>query len=297
MSFCDLHCHSTASDGTDTPSELASKAKNRGIAALALTDHDTMAGIEECRRACDQLGLEFVPGVELSANPGDLSAKPDEEPVRGTLHILGLFIDANHPTLHRIAGEMLLARRERHAMMLEKLAEAGIELDATVFDLLEGVPGRVHLANALVEQGFCQSIKEAFGRYVGRSGKAFIRRDRLSARDAIDAIHEAGGLAVLAHPVQLRCGMGRELEERIDRLQGWGLDGLEVWHPDHGEDVVKRLLELCERFGLMASGGSDYHGSMKPGITLNHRQVPISFYETLRKSWERRGEEEIQKDI
>jgi hypothetical protein len=294
--FCDLHAHSRASDGSDTPEALASHAASLGLAALALTDHDTTAGVALCAKACRRLGLAFIPGIELSADPGSVvpGAEMGEPGVdrlpdtpRGTLHLLGYFIDPDDATLRQIHHEMLDARSQRNPRIIEKLNELGVRI--VYDDVLEvaaasgtEVIGRPHIAQVLVNRGYAKSIQDAFSRYIGQGRPAYARKDLLSAERAIAAIHGAGGVAVLAHPVQVGLDEVGELDRYVWRLRDLGLDGLEVKHPDHTAGDVAHFRALAEDLALIPTGGSDYHGSRK-ALELGAMRVPAEWVDRLRE--------------
>ncbi len=289
--FCDLHMHSTASDGTDTPAQLASLAHQTELAAIALTDHDTTAGLIECATACAQLGITFVPGIELSADRTALdyrSVQSDRDPThgpRGTLHILGLFIRPDAPALLQIQTQTQHARAQRNPQIIDRLNQLDVRITyQQVLDLVEsqggGVVGRPHIAQVLVNLGYAKTVQDAFFKYLGHGRPGYVRKDHLPPQNAIDAIHQAGGLAILAHPVQLRCADADELELAIKHLAAMGIDGLEAYHSDHTPADVERFTRLAQQYDLHITGGSDYHGQRKP-IALGSQKVPLSVYEAL----------------
>lgn len=294
--FCDLHMHSTASDGTDLPSALAQLAVDNGLSAIALTDHDTTEGLAACGMACAELGISFVPGIEISADPapirattpiGDILEEDHAEPMRfGTLHILGLFIRADDPGLLDIHHRIVEARLGRNPAIIAKLQELGVDISyREVQDLADSlqttVIGRPHIAQVLLKKGYVKSIQDAFRKYIGAGAAAYVRRDPLPPREAITAIHSAGGLAILAHPVQLRCANADDLEHAVTRLCVMGLDGIETHHSDHHPSDTERFISLANKLNLLTSGGSDYHGAAK-GVALNSERVPLHIYESLR---------------
>ncbi|MEM1108207.1 MAG: PHP domain-containing protein [Planctomycetota bacterium] len=290
--FCDLHLHSTASDGTDAPGDLPRLCRAAGLSAFALTDHDTTAGVAACAAAAARLKIGFVPGIELSTDPDLFGAGQSV----GSLHLLGHFIDPDHPHLAEITRRLGRARAERNPLIVEKLNRLGV--DITYDEVLalagasnggggeyatEAVVGRPHIGQVLVDKGYVKSIHEAFARYIGSGGAAYARRDLLTAAEAIEAIHEAGGLATLAHPVQLDLPSDTDLEHTVARLVDLGLDGIETRHSDHTPRDVKRFVAIAERFRLVTTGGSDYHGSRKT-IALGSQRVPASVYADLLQS-------------
>ena len=205
--WCDLHLHSNASDGTDDPGDLPRLCKAAGLSAFALTDHDTVAGVKACAAAAKRQKIDFVAGIELSVDP-DVTG----DGVRsGSLHILGLFVDPEHPWLTRVTETLAEARAQRNPEIIDKLN--GLKVRITYEEVLElagpGTSvGRPHIAQVLLNKGYVKSIHEAFVKYVGAGGAAYARRDLMGARAAIEGVHAAGGLAVLAHPLQLQLPPG-----------------------------------------------------------------------------------------
>jgi predicted metal-dependent phosphoesterase TrpH len=271
---CDLHTHSTASDGTDSPSQLAHNAAAIGLATLALTDHDTTRGIAECAAACRALDIDFVPGIEVSANPHAISTPPPQ--ARPILHILGLFIDPAAPALRDLCDRQLALRNQHAPRILEALAAFNMPLTIEEVAALSGgeVLGRFHIANAMIARGYVRSMHEA-KQYLGRHGPIQPRREFIPPADAIAAIHAAGGLAILAHPVRLECPAEPDLRAAITRLKDLGLDGIETLHSEHTPADCALYQHIARDLDLLTSGGSDYHGSNKPGITLGSQNVPV----------------------
>lgn len=260
----DLHAHSTASDGTMSPTAAIAAAHAAGLAAFALTDHDTLAGIAEAQAAADACGLRLVPGVELSVHHGA------EE-----IHVLGLHIrdvDALQGRLEAFRG----FRRSRAEQMVARLNAVGIPLtfDAVLSTADGAAIGRPHVARAMVAGGFVKDVREAFDRWLAAGRPAYVDKERLAVADGIALIHEAGGIAVLAHPGS----DGRR--ELIEPLAAAGLDGVEVRHPSHSREDELRLAALAAHFGLVISGGSDWHGAMNGGRVLGAMQVPFAWLET-----------------
>jgi hypothetical protein len=302
--FCDLHMHSTASDGTDAPAVLPRLAKDAGLAAIALTDHDTTAGLAECAAAAKKLRIGFLSGIELSANPLlDVSTGTEGDAVsggsggaptpRGTLHILGYGVRHDSDSLATVQRWLFEARAQRNPAMIEKLNELGVAIaydevleaaDATADPA--SIVGRPHIAQVLVRKGYVKSVHEAFSRYIGQGAAAYIRKDRLSAADAIRAIHDAGGLAFLAHPVQLGLADHDAIEHFAVRLQQLGLDGIETRHSDHSPADVDAFEQTAAHLGLLASGGSDYHGSRK-AIALGGVRVAFEVYQRILEAVDR----------
>ncbi|MDP6636396.1 MAG: PHP domain-containing protein [Phycisphaerae bacterium] len=272
--FVDLHTHSTASDGRNTPSEVITLADSIGLAAVALTDHDTTAGLPEAVTAAENFpDLCFVPGIELSAKF-----------CSGTLHILGLGIDSNAPDLSALTDNLIAARNERNPKIIARLQELGMEIEfSDVLAVMSDSPksiddrvvGRMHIAEALRRKGYIHSTAEGFKRYLGDRGSAFVDKERLTPAQVIAPIHSAGGVAILAHPVHMSYANSAQLANLVHRLTDAGLDGLEVVHPDHSPFQTRTYLQLARRLGLLTVGGSDYHGQAKPHVRMGHPRVPL----------------------
>lgn len=274
----DLHTHSTASDGTDAPADLPRLVKQAGLDAFALTDHDTTAGHAAASSAAKKLGITFIPGIELSINADPFiehsplaTDEPDAPPV-GSIHLLGYHVASDSEALTILETKLRRARETRNPQIIEKLAEQGVRLDyQDVLKLAQlgseentddHAVGRPHIAQLMVQRNYVKSIHEAFARYLGQGGAAYVPRELPTADRAIAAIHQAGGVAVLAHPVHLRLNPD-DLEHHLARLADLGLDGIETQHPDHEPADTKQLTALAEQFNLIPTGGSDYHGSRK----------------------------------
>lgn len=259
--FVDLHVHSTASDGSRSPADVVAAAKRVGLAAIALTDHDTVAGIEEATQAGAVLGVRVVPGVELSAVEGDVET-----------HILGLHLSDTRELEATLLG-LREMRRTRAERIVQRLNELGvrIELTAVLEQAAGGAIGRPHVARAMIAEGWAIDFRDAFDRYLGAGRPAYVGKERLAVVDAIGLIHRAGGLAVLAHPAQ---GGTRE---RIEAFVRDGMDGVEVRHPSHSSEDIARLTALVDHFGLVPSGGSDWHGASDGARTLGTMRVPAEW--------------------
>lgn len=276
MSFVDLHCHSTASDGTFAPRDLIRLAKENGLTALALTDHDTVAGCAEAREEAQRQGIDFLTGIEISA----------EYPHPGTMHILGYGVDPDNPALKNLTETLLAGRDNRNPRIVEKLNEMGVAvtMDEWENEAKGNVLGRPHLAAILHRKGYVSSIKQAFDKYIGQGAPAYFDKERLSPKQAIERIQAARGLAVLAHPIQLRTQNDAQLERVIKDLTDLGLAGLETIHSDHDDATIEKYTALADRFGLLKTGGSDFHGGNKPRIQLgyaNNRRIPREFFDGL----------------
>jgi len=256
----DLHAHSTFSDGSLHPAELIQLAVRTGLRAVALTDHDSTAGLPAFREAARAApdGFTAVPGVELSA---------DVQP--GTMHILGYFIDARRPALQRALERIRKSRDERNERMIEILRRRGMDL--TMADVRacagEHVVGRPHIAAAMLAKGCARSKADAFQRFLGKGCCAYVDRYRLAPADCVRLVRAAGGVAVLAHPLTLRLPP-RRLRAAVRDLADAGLGGIEVYYPEHTPALRKQYLTLAEEFDLVVTGGSDYHGDANPAIRL-----------------------------
>ena len=253
----DLHTHSTASDGVLSPGAVVEAAHAAGLAAMALTDHDTVDGVAEARAAGARLGVDVVAGVELSAHVGN-----DE------IHLLALHLS----DVATIAGELARFRGDRvsrASQMVDRLNAlgVGVTMDDVLREAGAGAVGRPHVARAVVARGGAVDVREAFDRYLGDGRPAAVEKPRLAARDAIALAHAAGGIAVWAHPG----ATGRR--DRVEPLVAAGLDGLEVLHPRHSGEDRARLGALVDFFGLVTSGGSDWHGPTDAWRTLGMMRV------------------------
>lgn len=260
-SFVDLHTHSTASDGQYSPSELVHSAQKAGVKVLALTDHDTTAGLQEARRAAESLGICFIDGIELDTKyPG----------IGGRFHILGYGIDPSHEQLKGCCSGYAQQRFERAERILTYLKEKGMPLSFERIEELAagGVIGRPHFARALLEAGFVASTQEAFERFLDTEEFQTIDRPKPHPRKAIEMITKAGGIAVLAHPYQIKLGE-LSLEKLLGELKAYGLGGMECYYSTHTPRQTEELLALSRQYDLCVTAGSDFHGELvKPGVSL-----------------------------
>src|SRR5262245_40598576 len=274
--FADLHLHTIFSDGTYTPEVLTAEAKKVGLAAVALTDHDTVEGCERMRLACRDASIEFVPASELTAE------------VDGTeLHLLGHFLDTKNPRLLAELSKFQAVRQDRIREMTGRLNGLGIPLAADAVFALANChsPGRPHVARALVQEGFCGSLDEAFERFLKKGKPAWVPKFKISALDAIGLVHQAGGLAVMAHPGLNHC------DELIPALVAARMDGLECFHSKHSTHATQRYLELADRHRLLVTGGSDCHGMSKGQPLIGSIKVPYECVERLRQAMLQRASE------
>ena len=257
----DLHMHSTASDGLLLPPQVVQAAHSAGLAAIALTDHDSLDGLAEATAEGDLLGIRVIPAVELSAHDGNRE-----------IHILALHVSKLALMESHLAG-FRSARETRAARIIDRLREigAGVPLETVMDEAAGGAVGRPHIARAMIRAGIVSDAREAFDRYLGAGRPAFVEKERLDIGDAIAISHAAGAIAIWAHPG----GEGRRA--RLEPLVAAGLDGVEVLHPSHKSEDIKRLGALAEFFGLAASGGSDWHGSVDGHRTIGCMHVPAAW--------------------
>ncbi len=255
----DLHVHTTASDGTLRPAEVVRLAKKLGLQAISITDHDTLDGLDEAIEAGDAVGVEIIPGIELSAAYRD-----------GTIHILGYYVDRSDPEFVKEIDHLQRVRVERNEQMLNKLIEFGINI--TFEDLRkeskEGLIGRPHFARLLLKKGVVGTMDEAFEKFLRKGAPTYVSKVRLSSEDAIGMILRNGAIPVLAHPFVLKKDCGIPLQEIIAELVGYGLQGLEDFYSSHTSEEEAEYLELAQSKGLLATGGSDFHGSVKSEYAL-----------------------------
>lgn len=258
----DLHTHSTASDGIYTPYELLRLAKETGLEIIALTDHDTTNGLAEATEAARTLQIECLPGIELNT-----------ESEEGEVHVLGYFLDVAQPALQATLQRLRDAREHRGQRMVEQLNAHGVQITwERVREIAQGTVGRPHVARALLEAGYVQSIGEAFEKYLGKGCIGFVPRARLTAVDAVRLIDSANGLPVIAHPLTLP-GLTR-LREQLPELCAAGMVGLETYYGPYTQEDEHDLRALADAYHLIPTGGSDFHG---PGIhptPLGGRYVP-----------------------
>jgi len=267
----ELHCHTTCSDGTLTPTQLVQAAVKAGVVALAITDHDTLSGWDEAITAAQAYNLEIVPGVELSTVHRDRS-----------LHILGFYPNADQlkaPLAERIEG-----RKRRAHEMVAKLAQLGYPISLP--ELGEGVaPSRPHLARALVDAGYFPSMDKAFDRLLGDNQPAYVQYEKFSISEGIALLRDCGAVPVWAHPYLFR---GGAVEDVFKELLDAGLMGIEVYHPSHTPKQTKNLEALCVEYGLLMTGGSDYHGPSPDGkaqsISLNMMQLPLGLLDPIKQT-------------
>lgn len=254
----DLHIHSTFSDGSMTPQELVLLARQKKLSAIAITDHDTTDGVDEALAAGREMGVTVISGIELSVKLGGIN-----------LHLLGYLFDHRQVAFLQAVQKLQEGRLTRNRRILEALHRQGIDIQLA--ELLavsgHGQSGRPHIAQLLIGKGVVKTMDEAFASYLGQGGSAYMPRFIYSVSEAISLIHGAGGVAVLAHPQQLEKTAGN-FAQTIADLHRQGLDGMEVYYPTHSRQFRKTLQRLAEKYDLLKTGGSDYHGAIRPGTTL-----------------------------
>ena len=280
MKRIDLHIHTTASDGTFTPEEVVREAARLGLGAVAITDHDTAAGYPAAAAEGERLGLEVVPGIEISTK------------FRAAVHILGYYIDVRSPALDEVLDWMHRDREERNVKLCAMLREKGVDVDIErMHERFGDLVGRPHFAEIMVENGMARDVNDAFERLLNKNRPFFIRRQFLSIERSIEIIRAAGGTAVLAHPFQYRLD-DAGLRELIEHCLESGLEGIECRYSGYDADMCAYLESLAAEYGLLRTGGSDFHGAIKPDIRLGAGQgeldVPYAFLAELRAHREKR---------
>lgn len=280
-SCIDLHIHSTASDGTLTPSEIVDEALRQGLRAFAITDHDTIEGVREAISYGIPASLDFISGVEISAAP------PESFSLKGSFHILGYAVNTDSPELNEALCRLQKARSDRNPHMIRRLNELGfdISLDEVVAASGDGQAGRPHIAQVMVGKGFAESIDDAFNRYIGKGKPAYVDKYRIPCNEAIDVIKGAGGIPVLAHPYVLGINDRAVMDRLVGTLKKMGMMGMEVYYPEHTPLQVAYYEALAENHGMLVTGGSDFHGSLKSDIRMGSGRgdlhVPYRLYEAL----------------
>ncbi|MES1180654.1 MAG: PHP domain-containing protein [Verrucomicrobiota bacterium] len=264
--FADLHLHTFFSDGTFSPEELAGHGARLGFAAMALTDHDSVEGCARMTVACEAAGIEFIPGTELTAELGDIE-----------LHLLGYFLDTHNEKLLTEIGKFQIVRQNRIHEMVAAINKMGVPLKAEdVFALANcKSPGRPHVARALVKAGLVRHLDEAFERFLKKGRPAWVPKAKMSALEGIELIHQAGGLAVMAHP-----GLNRT-DEIIPALVEAGMDGIECFHTKHSTTMAERYLMIADKHHLLVTGGSDCHGFSKLKPLIGTVKLPYDHVEKM----------------
>lgn len=283
MRLIDLHTHTTASDGTDSPADLVAGARAAGLAAVAITDHDTVSGLPEAVAAGERLGMEVIPGCELAVST----------PL-GEAHVVGLWLPANAPRFTAALAAIREKRDERNKETIAMFRRAGY--DVAYEDLLNEAGGesvgRVHMARLLVRKGICSSPHEAFSRFLADGKAMYVPREVPSPEQGFSLLHNEGATVVFAHPMLFRAPV-EKIEALVRSFKELGLDAIEAYHADHDAKAVRRVEAWAGRYGLALSGGSDYHGAVRPGTRLGagtgSLKIPYELLDTLRALRQKKG--------
>lgn len=278
----DLHIHTTASDGTLQPTEIITKAQSLGLSAISITDHDTIDGSKEAINSGIPASVQFLTGVELSVSP------PENFTTSGSMHILGYAFNPENHALNQALEKLRFARENRNPKIIKCLNSIGINI--SINEIInefhvEGQLGRPHIARFMVKKGFAKSINDAFTKYLGNGKPAYVDKYRLDCEKAIEIILDAGGIPVLAHPKLVQLKKDNDLEALVIKLTEKGLKGIEAYYPEHNHKDTVRYLNIAKRLGLAVTGGTDFHGALKPDISMGYGKgdffVPYELYEKL----------------
>jgi len=277
----DLHIHSTASDGSLAPADIIDHAQKLELAAIAITDHDSVDGSKEALQIGIPPSLRFLTGVEISA------ANPPFFPGSGSFHILGYDIRLDHSDLNQTLNKLQDARKNRNPEIIKCLnkLEFQISLDEVKKEVADGQLGRPHIAYAMMKKGFVASIDEAFDKYLGAGKPAYVDKFRIECGQAVNIIRDAGGVPVLAHPALLNIKNKQELDILLQNLIKIGLGGIEVYYPGHSPRQIRQYTEMATKYGLLMTGGTDFHGTITPKIKMGSGTgdlfVPYTLYKDL----------------
>ena len=289
MKIVDLHAHTTASDGSYTPTELVRYAKKKGLSAIAITDHDTIAGVEEASIEGRKLGIRVIPGAELSTRMDDCD-----------VHMTSLFINCKNKQLIKRLDDMAASRQERNYKMVDKLHEAGFQIDRSDLDALgEGkILARGHIAQILIARGYATELKEALRKYLSKGTPGYVQKEVLSPEECIQLVHDAGGLIFVAHLHQIDPQDPEHCKDVARRLIRMGADGLETQYCEFDDEWREATEQIAQECGCLRSGGSDFHGTMKKGLDLacgyGNLQVPYAFLEAMDAELAQRQKSERQ---
>jgi len=269
----DLHTHSTASDGSMSPRELVRHAKSSGLTTIAITDHDTIDGVKDALDEGAKIGIEVIAGVETSV-------EFDPE-----MHMLGYFFEDTYKNFEPTLEKFRISRNDRNPKMVEKLKNLGfdITLEEVQLEAKGNIVARPHIANVLLKKGYVKSIREAFDKYISEGKPAFVKREKMSPEECIEAITKAGGIPVIAHPIFLYLSW-RKLDLLVEKLVKVGLKGIETYYVENKGDDTGNLLRIVKKHNIVPTGGSDFHGTFKPGIEIGVGKGNLSVpYEVLER--------------
>ena len=276
----DLHIHTSASDGSYSPWEVVQLAREAGLSAFSITDHDTVAGLQEILSVGVPSDIKMITGIEISSTP------PEPYLSKGSFHILGYGIDPESSLLGEALGRLRRARETRNPKMISRLNDLGVSITMAEVEAMAGgsVVGRPHMAAVMVRKKQVDSVQEAFAGYLAQGAPAYVEKGRIDFKNAVSLIRAAGGLPVLAHPVTVGLAP-QELQGLLTTLAGQGLAGVEAYYSTHSPELTQFLLRCAESLGLLITGGSDFHGKYKAGIHLGVGQgdlhVPFDCYANL----------------
>ena len=274
MHQVDLHLHTNHSDGTLSPTELVDLCARSGLKVIAISDHDSTEGVAEAQEAAGRHGIEIIPAIELSTDV------PDNE-----IHMLGYFVDLEDAGFQELLRSFRAGREDRGREMVERLCKLGLEVTwEEVERIADGAAvGRPHIAQAMIERGYVSEWQEAFERYIGRTGPAYVERTRLEPEEAVRVLLDNGALPVMAHPLYYEREDNQVLRGIVSELKDAGMVGLEVHYGEFSETEIRMLVKIADELGLVPCGGSDYHASSKPGeIKPGEAGPPMSAVESLR---------------
>ncbi len=276
----DLHTHTDASDGTYTPEELVNAARDIGLEALAISDHDTLAGYDRAVPAAAAAGLDLVCGIEISTRLRHARGGRGK-----SVHLLGYFLNGGPtPEFRAWLEELQRGRRDRNRRLVERLRSFGVNISLEEVEQLgRSVAGRPHFARIMVAKGYVSRLQEAFDLFLGEAAKAYVRRDEPSLEEGVRRIRDAGGTPSLAHPGRLSNDHAT-LERLVAQMVGFGLPALEAYHSDHNSSDVAFFQDLARQHGLLVTGGTDFHGGNKPGLELGSVNVPRACLDSLREA-------------
>ncbi|MCF8112897.1 MAG: PHP domain-containing protein, partial [Desulfotignum sp.] len=281
MTLIDLHIHSTASDGSMTPLEILTLARDTGVRAISLTDHDSIDGIKEVLEDLHAFSLEFITGVEISCEP------PQGFDTVGSVHLLGYGFSLYDRHLNQLLATAKTAREQRNPKIIQKLQQMGF--DITMSELRTHFNtsqiGRPHIAELMVQKGAVSSFRQAFEKFLGKGKPAYVDKFKVSCKTAVKAILDAGGIPVLAHPGLLEFTRSADLENFVDTLMEYGLQGIEVFYTDHDPHKTEYFATFARKKKILVTGGSDFHGSFNEGVRLgrgkDNIQVPYACFKAL----------------